>query len=100
MTTAICCSPKRFPVAGNWKLRHTCIEKKGQPYGDADRRAAVRRVELHRIETAATGLELAPVLKGGSVREHFDRCNLGDQCDLCAYLWDHLDDADDPVGAS
>ncbi len=92
-----CCKPSRFPVAGTWKLRHTCLAKKGQPYTDQDRRQAARLVERHRLEDAATGLDLHPSLQGTSVRDHFDRCALTN-CDLCDYLWDHLDDADDSVG--
>lgn len=88
-----CCTPTRYPVAGRWALRHNCKAKKGQPY-DGDRRETERLRIAHRIEDAATGLDLHPVLQGSSVRDHFDTCR-DDRCELCAYVWDHLDDADD-----
>lgn len=97
MTT--CCTPKRLPGPSGWTLRHTrgCA-KVGQPF-EGERHVTNTLSLAHRIETAATGLELHPVLQGSSVREHFDRCTKPN-CDLCDYVTAHLDDEDESSAVS
>lgn len=89
-----CCNPKMMAGPSGIRLRHAIgCKRQGQPY-DGDRRITERMDLQHKIETAATGLELHPTLRGSSVRDHFNIC-ADDHCELCAYVWSHVDDDDD-----